>query len=64
MKEQDLKKIAEKVLDLEQACRKGEYIPENMTKMNMLMDPLEPEELFRLVEILEEKTCKDKKFLV
>ena len=29
-----------------------------MTKMNMLMDPLEPEELFKLVEILEEKTCK------
>lgn len=64
MKERDLKKIAEKVLDLERACHRGEYIPENMTKMNMLMDPLEPEELFKLVEILEEKTCKDKKFLV
>lgn len=64
MKKRNLKKIAEKVLDLERACRRGEYIPENMTKMNMLMDPLEPEELFKLVEILEEKTCKDKKFLV
>ena len=58
MKKQDLEILANKILNLERECQNGNYIPENMTKMNMLMDPLEPEELFKLVEILEEKTCK------
>jgi len=58
MEKQDLEILANKILNLERECQNGNYIPENMTKMNMLMDPLEPEELFSLVELLEEKTCK------
>lgn len=57
MKNKDLEKIAKKVLELEQACRHGDNLPENMTKMDMIMSSLESDDLFALVELLEETTC-------
>ena len=57
MKNKDLEKIAKKVLELEQACRNGDNLPENMTKMDMIMSSLEPDDLFALVKLLEETTC-------
>lgn len=64
MTKQQLNSIALKILDLEHACEKGEYVSENLAKMDLIMDGLSEKDLLKLVSILEEKTCKDKNFLV
>lgn len=64
MTKQQLEKIALKILDLEDACLKGEFVSENLAKMDFIMDGLSEKDLFHLAEILEDKTCQNKKFLI
>ena len=64
MTKQQLEKIALKILDLEDACSKGEFISENLARMDLIMDGLSEKDLFHLAEVLEDKTCQNKKFLI
>lgn len=64
MTKQQLNSIALKILNLEHACEKGECVSENLAKMDLIMDGLSEKDLFHLAEILEDKTCQNKKFLI
>ena len=57
--------IAQKLMELEQECQKGNNISENLSKMNKVIEPLSIQDLIELDAYMEENFEKlNEKYLI
>lgn len=55
MKDKQLKKIASKIIELENACQNNDNISKNMSEMENIMSNLSFEDMLPLLALLEER---------
>ena len=53
MKQKEIKKLASKIIDLEQKCQIGENISDNMNKMDELINKLSIFEIMQINDYIE-----------